>query len=439
MNYGYPEWGDTTDTSIVLQNTLESQSVIQAAGMVIDDPSNISYNSNGMLLADTAGVNFYPALTAAQKTALQHNFTITVWIESGILDTLAPALQYLIAAYDGSSYFALAQDINTARFTFRTASGGNNSFTPSASRAVSGSGGKGPFVRVDWEKRGSDLILHFDKFPVMRWANGGVFANYAGITEFSLGAIVSGTGSQNRYRYKNLMVSTRPIMLPVRESSRHMLMMGHSFAENGDYGSVNQSGTGRDKASGNYDLRTLPTIHRLMRKAGRAVPAPYIRNVAVGGTYVATGANNMANQITAAAAMSSVFDIVFVQFGLNECTSSGTESFATTYPTWQADFQTQIDALKARGARKILIANVTSPAVDATYGTSSPNWATYRQRVDDANVIIAALVAANPECRLVDLFTASGGHNPDPALFNGSDRHRSNLGYRLDGELFYVQ
>lgn len=431
---GFPMWEDVgNDPSIILSASLTSASNLGGGVIAGAGAGSVTYNDNGILLNATTGLNYaaHASLTAAVKAKLTLGFTMTIWIESGFMEkSYVPG---------GSGEYPLCVGGTTWALWKQSGGSGGMRIRMGASQSTDGSYttsvGKGTHTRLDFCYSGGSLTkIYVDYLPLISYSNtipASPFATFVG---------VGSTTNQNSpvaHRLKNFMLSTRPIKTCVAQKFSHIAMFGHSFAYYADYptsaayavsGDAN-AGDGSGAATGVTPLEggCAPTIHRALTSRGIDLAEGKIRNYGVAGSPV----TNIGTQITTATANGKKLKVALIQSGINEVTSSA-NSFATDYPTWQATWQTQIDALVAAGCTHILIGNVTSPLNDGVHTA-----AIYQTRTNDANTIIDALIAANPTtCYKVDLFNTLGGHSFSTTDFGSASLHPSAYGHNKMGLAF---
>ncbi len=411
----FPEYGDT-DSSIILSDTLTSSSNIGGGVMF---GSGYDFNSDGVLLGASGSINISSVVSAADKAKLVKGGCFTVWVDKGYADYVASG-QYesLFFCWNGANNAHL----NTIKLNGDSKTGvrfGTNANPAQKARMYQT--GKDDLVRFDLSWTNTEGILFIDNYPVAQGAVAPLTLDV--FDNIHIGG-QNGKGPQTA-RMKNFMLSTKPILMP--KGPKTVVMLGHSFAANGDYpegaNSYIQGDTVQTDSSG--EARTCARIHRDLHSYGIGFKYGKIRNYGVGGAAV-TG---LASQITSAISAVTTIDIAIIQIGLNEVTA-GTGDFNTDYPTWQADIQAEIDTILANGADQVYLCNVTSPVHDSTYGGQA-----YLDRVDAANLVIDAVAAANTEVIKVDLFNLLNGHNALAADFATNDRHPSDQGYNKIGTL----
>jgi lysophospholipase L1-like esterase len=426
MSYTYPkpagflEWGED-DGSILVSAALTSASAIGGATVT----GTATFNANGVLCGSAGAISWHSALTAAQRTKMQAGFTITCWVEKGYFsNTFIPAAEEWAIGLLGNSWnsWGAYKQTGAARLGVVGLGDGHLVRTDSID--------KDDYVRLDMSfNGGGQTIFYVDKFPV-GILNAGLPDTSIAYQHIGIGINDSNSGPQT-FRIKNFMIRSRPVILPVAEKFRSVYAFGHSFFYLGDY-AVDGDIPGDVNLTAPDDNYACAQIHRTLHSHGIGLPETKVRNTAIGGTFV----SDFAAQITTAKTGNKKLKVALVQFGTNEVINITDPSLIVDYPNLSTDYQAAITSLVAAGCDLIFLGNTISTANDTTWGTASVNWTAYQQRTADMNAIHAAMVAANSQCRLVDLFTLFGGDHVDPNDFGLGGLHPSALGHTKIGRAF---
>jgi len=406
---GFLPYGSDDDSIIVQEPLTSSAGVFTAVGA---DAGTEVFSSDGVQLSKTLSLT-KTDLTSAQKTALLSGGCVTIYIERDFVDegylggSVVADNEYLMNFY-GSNHMGIYKGNGSNQMTARVNS------TAFAAGARTRNASKDTYVRFDLSWVGNLATVYLDYFPITTLA----FAPTA--NQFD--AIYAGGrlgSSPQSHKVKNYQLGTRPVMLPVHPDFSSIVSVGHSFGVNGDYPTANALIKGD---GGLGDERTFVTIQRELAKKGFGIGGNRIDDYSVAGEKTA----DLAAQVTSALAAHSTVTAAIIQIGINDVITN------TVSATNQTDIQTEVDRLTAVGCKYILLNNCTTTAMDAAYLPV----ATYTARVDEFNGYVDALVAANSEVYLVDMFNHFGGHsNYDVNDFAaGPDIHPSEQGYNKIGK-----
>lgn len=296
--------------------------------------------------------------------------------------------------------------------------------TGTAVNAVHTSTGDGDFVRVNFGwwggLKGGTLVVAID---------GRIIA--AGVTAQALANpfdrwLFGGTSGMLGHYVRNFQVSNSPPVFPVTPNLACVVAFGDSLTGTTDL-TVAEYQTITSTA---YDSEYVYWIERELEK----------HNLFVGRLYGATYGGHVINQD---GTTSSIYDYVnavlavkpttiILGAGSNDVTETGGLS-----ASFEADLKTLItDLMAGDSVQKLYIRDIPSVSAKSDYDTD-----TYKDYVNDANAIIAAIPAwwdtNNPSntgaVRKFDVFEDMGGRDANDDLFDSNDVHPNNAGQRVMG------
>lgn len=437
-SFGFPQ---RDDPETVLFCDCKSLAAVTAAGGAQQGAGAFNYNDSGVLLSATSGIAF-SGLTTAQKAALANGGTLTCWVESGWIDRgrIPASHEYLIGANaGGATYYSVARPLGQPFLSCFL----NNTTPAGAYRIEERTDTRGDYVRIDFTSNGPTGLptVFVDYVPVtahstQKWpVDPAVFANIV------LGGRTGTPTGPVGFRVKDVMVSTKPIVIPAHYALRRVCVFGHSYMSLGDYSIAGLFlGTSVSTSIVSGSAALTPALHGKLFENNIGLGFNRIHNHAYGGQQL-NSAHGFADQMATARATYGAIGTAIVMFGANEAGSTANPWISEYGPggtsyDWQAAFQTHITNLISYGADKILLLN--QPYFSSSHATYSALL--YRDRVDGLNTMIANLVAANPTCHLVDVWGLFGGaasYAPSNwGGFDGTDQSHPSLAMsRLIGRL----
>lgn len=418
--YGFPEFG-SGEPEILIQTKLTSAALMTASGGVAygAGAGSIDYNETGVLLNATAGLK-WTGLSAAQKAQLATGGTLTCWIESGYIDyTRVPAThEYCIGMHNSVLNCVSRYQGQNYLIPFM-----NNTIPVAQQTPWLTTAGKGQHTRIDLSGIGNDARLYVDHLlssETQPWPK--LSADFNNIT---LGGSSSAPSGPVSHHILAMMVSTKPIVLPVQEKTRHIAWFGHSYVQQADYAPshfyVIQEALGGGAHQG--DSQGVPAMQRELAKRGIGVGRGRIRNYGYGGKVLYDATGGLAWQLAAAKLHNGTFGTLVMMWGANEISNAGNNTWASQYgpggaiqADWRQVYLTQIDAAIALGASRILIFNTVS-----TKNNPALNSAQNLANVDACNVDIDWVISQRPTvCKKIDAFANFGGHSTPASYWGGT-------------------
>jgi len=385
--------------------------------------ASVTYDSTrGMLLGSTdARLNILPCLSAAVKASMANGFQLTYYVEKGHVDhNIVPTVsaRYLLTMRFGSTeYVYVGKTISTGKYFCITTTGGTKSVKLD-------SDGHPDYARIDVRFDGHSMVVHRDHIPltqenVVGWLPTDI------VEMMYIGGRVTSLYSEESYYIKDIQLTLRPAMFPVSPKVLNLVITGDSLAtqaqhSNSSAGYYYSGYSGTDYGAStvlaaitNDDSAAAVMITRELAKAGVFIGGQvngYGRTScrATGGSILLSSRTTVmfadtANEYPTPSQGTHITDVICI-IGTND--AAGGSDPATFY----TDYQTEITAWVANGVQRIGLVNVTGRK-DADYESA----------IDAINLQIAALVAANSECYLIDAFSATEGHNIPLSYLSDSD------------------
>lgn len=436
----FPEWGASDDPSIILTCDLTSLSAVTAAGGSEIGAGSKTYSENGVLLSTTSGLKF-TGLTTAQKTALTRGGTLTCWVEKGYIDglRLTTSHEYLLGMYGVTPNKYNSVDRYSASYASELFL--NSLLGSTGDRALASIIGKNDYVRVDFSRGPKGRpTLYLDNFPHTQHSTGKWPDTIDDYENIIIGGKVSTPTCTGLHKIKNMMVSTRPIHVPMHYSLSSIFISGHSYAAQGDYMTnfgVHRALSGSGSRDDGCDASMTPTLHRELYKRGLGMGGDRIWNYSYGGASVRSATGGLAYQIAAYKAAHSRFSKVFLFWGANEIVASANSWLSDFGPSgsiedWETNFKTQVDVMIAAGADTFYLLN--QPYLSTNHPSATGQI--YRDRVDGLNTMLQSVVnyindSTTATGYVVDVWTALGGISSSSTSnwggFSGTDQAHPNL------------
>jgi lysophospholipase L1-like esterase len=368
-----------------------------------------------------------PALTAAQILALNSGGQFSIEVESGYFD---PAY-----AGSGNEYFFYASENGTTTFYIGKGNatgnlgGGAGTGSPNvatvSNEGAQGDGGTHNLIHVSWDNLG--YTVYRDYLPVLKkaWTSKptGLF------TTINIGGTgAGGTASIKTFRVRNFSISSRKIMLPVRQQLRDVIVLGHSFTVNGDYQNANSVMLGGSAYASYQDSGWIPQLNRLINKSGYTFGLRRLTSYGVSGSLIAACTTQLT---TAIAAGHRKPDVGILMTGVNDVLGAGNNPLTSQFLT---DFHTAIDAMIAiNPSMEILVANMADPT-----GYTGATWTL--ANFNQGNAYIDTLEASYPNnVTKVDMFNSLGGFNKNSADFVADLLHTSKAGFMKIANTVYAK
>lgn len=445
----FVEYG-SGDSSIILQSSLCSQADVLSPAVgpsgAEKTEADIDYDSTlGMTIADgsNAVVSWTDATVFGQmNNQYQYSFEIeTAFIAERNTDaTGAICGSQGIEHSSAVSNFAATVLSNTAGsatygkfYPFRQSA--NDSWWMRAMQqnltGTSSEGihtiGKDRFCTVTVSVMGDRIWLYIDKGLIDVADN----AHQGSVIErFFAGSDRGNTnrGLHSGYRMRNLVVSTRPVCLPVTPKLRKIVFIGDSF--------TNQAGAAIGSTI--FDATVEVSLQRVLQKKGLGIGQQVFQSVS-GGTWENDGTTI---QAVVADAIAEDGDIYVLYGGWNDCAKNSGASINAAVTT---DYQDVISSIiTGTRASAILCINQT-----AFQGLSTHPGSTYNPNVARFNAIVDASPAYaetvesgwGDKTFVVDAFTATGGNGMPANYTKGGlsgaddDQHPSANQTTIVGEL----
>lgn len=292
---------------------------------------------------------------------------------------------------------------------------------------------KPDMVRITYSWIGSKVMMFIDGKPVgtfsttptrnTRWSN-----------QFQNIAVMAASGGVNPERdgyMRDLIISSRPVMLPVHQQKR-VVFLGHSFSVTYSDLAVNVN---------NYDVTVATELRKRALQRGYDLET---RAFGVGGGYWDPALSTSDIRDYVATALAAMPNILVCYGPVNDVASASFN--ATTVDTEiKTDLTTVGNHAAMRSLDQILFVNVPSRAGGSADGSFSEAT---RNNIVAANTNIDALPswwnstfpAYSGRLRAVDLFNAWGGMNPASNVMVGqrsgslNNLHPSCLGIRIIAE-----
>ena len=285
-------------------------------------------------------------------------------------------------------------------------------------------------VRIDISWIADQVQIYIDHHLMQEWA----WVSGTKLTTQFVNFFLGGRGTfgdpPRSSRIKNLMISTRPIMLPVHHKLTQCVTLGHSFVAGSTYYNSATLSYYTSSSGGAFDISMGTEIHRSFNKLGYDIGAPTgFHQYAVSGSVVADLTSGASDQIAAMQAAGIKHpDFVYILTGHNDI--SATVPITSTFKT---NYQTAITELIALNPTvRILVGTLTTPA-----NLDSKNTQTAFNNTDQMNIWIRELQDDNPSnVRYTELAPLLGTHaNPTTSLFAGADNlHPGDEGYSILGK-----
>ena len=396
---GFRRFGDT-DADIVFQDSLTSISQMSVGGGETPD-----YSEDGVLLPNDDCSLYKNNFTAEEKAALAISGSISMEInnhagigESADDSYLATGNQYF---FNIGTSFGLYIAGGSRQINWFGGSGANPSSIDTR-RSGSNANGKNLWT-FSWH--GSTLTLLLNDFSISTIQH--IITEELWNTGFFLGRLTTVQDAFTGARYKNLIISTQPVVLPVPQQLISLCTFGDSRDNGGTYANVQQLIL--DSAGGGYgDGRAMPNLHRAINKYGFDIGQGQAMTFGAGGSKI----SDIPSQIvTATSEQQHHIQTAIVHTGLNDVISGAITA------THKTGLQTIVDDLKAKGCDLILMVNCTSPTSNQTLYSSN---ATYDPRVNQLNTYFNEIDDENLEAQVVDFWSLTGGNSPKPDYF-GAD------------------
>ena len=290
---GFRQFGDTDD-DIIMQASLKSASDSGPDGTPVGaDAAGIIHDSvKGVLMGSRLATIRCMQPSAEQQAQLVRGGTMTIWVETAwLLDTYTgpSGIEGVFSAYSPTGNKDLTVRKHST-YQWPRIFESENADSGLKTMRINGVT-KGEYSRVDLSWHGSKTFLYID---YLLMASGLYSALSTQFEEIYAAGSKFGLGMTTHY-VKDFMLSTQPIALAYDYKLAHVVCLGHSFDDIGDYATRLNNGLLPDlpyigdQANGDAgDEKTSSHIHRNLAKAGKGIGNGYIRNTAVGGSKMGT-------------------------------------------------------------------------------------------------------------------------------------------------------
>lgn len=449
--HGHVDW-DEYNPRVLARYPLTSDDVY---GRGQGSLSNATIDANGLKCTTTGGYleYAYGASTGILPSPLQGKedggFHITAWFESAALfdEALTPhglfsvlfagsadGLNASLFTSGGNTIIKAAKVGGTYTFVYAANAGVFIYSTDPTLRLTD------EFTRVDFSFTSSYIDIWLDYLHVFRNKFTKAISNVNQLGKVRIGCNSTGTAGFLGY-IKNLQVVGFPKVWSPTPGLGCIAQIGDSLTANGNWATQTElpmtatSTTFDPVASGSagtgLDLGCAPSMTRTL---SRNNVFTCIRNYGVTGAGASTGAStpliNQINGTISPSAYAEVPHVIDCMIGTNDVKTYNDANFNTGMRAVLDNIVAQSDI------RYVLLYKIPSLNNSTLYdGELDADLDTLNARIDAYAAEYNALYGNRVKFGVVDLFTPTGGHNPDVTCFVTDDLHFNVKGQYLKGDL----